>query len=249
MAGVLVTVTGNYDYPDGSDPNQGKVSLRLLDVVRDSVANKIVKPKAIEANLNNQGSFSLQVFASDSPDFNPIMPYTVVESGITGSADNTYQILVPVAYAGTGLDLSDVIPVTGGVASPVFPRGEIGYAQAVSDMIVGVAIADLPGLSITFTGKGLPVLVEGFFGHGSITTTSYIGITLTDQANVLKQRGFVPASSTALASGGPRLRFVAASGTSYTFKLRGFTGSGTGTIVASGSNPVFIRAVEVASGV
>jgi hypothetical protein len=110
----LITVTGKYlNLSDGS-PANGKVEFTPTTVLRNTVANEIIYPFPIVANLSGSGTFSIQLPATDDPDITPQgWLYSVTEKiteKITGSSINrTFTMAVPYDSPSNALDMADVI--------------------------------------------------------------------------------------------------------------------------------------------
>ena len=127
MSDTLVTVTATYEDAHGN-PASGRVSLRPLVQAGNLDSKRIVTTRKVTADLDETGSISLQVVASDDADWATTGPvYYQVEEWLTdGTPVNRYIVLIPAAM-GT-VDLGEVQP-TGEppdvVAYPVpGPQGE-----------------------------------------------------------------------------------------------------------------------------
>lgn len=102
-----VVVQGTYLNLDGSQV-VGKVTFRAQTVLVDPSADTTIVPISIDANLV-AGHFSVALPATDDPDISPSdWVYVVTESWAGG---RTFSMQVPIAMAGTGIDMSDVAPV------------------------------------------------------------------------------------------------------------------------------------------
>lgn len=125
-----VTVHGHYAHADGSAATGTVVfAPRVRNLVEGEDLIGIVP---IVADLDLAGSFSVALTATDDPAVNPTGWTYQVSEHVTGVPRRRYDIAVPSAAAGTGLDLSGVAPVESAagaatlVPGPVGPAGDAG---------------------------------------------------------------------------------------------------------------------------
>lgn len=106
---TMVTVHGTYTRLDGS-PAFGQVVFtpRAGNFSATSALTNVIG-RAIVAYLDGTGSFSQQLPATDDPDVIPTNFTYRVREMFTGGRD--YDIVVPSASAGTGIDLASVSPI------------------------------------------------------------------------------------------------------------------------------------------
>lgn len=103
---TTVTVTGTYTRRDGT-PAAGSVEFISPQVV--VVDGETVVPHTIAAALDDTGSLSVDLPATDDPDISPTgWTYTVNERGVRGLHRDTYAIQVP--HDSAGIDLATVAP-------------------------------------------------------------------------------------------------------------------------------------------
>jgi len=107
-----VTVTGTFVDFEGT-PIVGQVRFVLSTLLRNPTGDQIVVPSTVTRTLDSNGSFTVDLPATDDTDVIPNFIYTVQETFTKG---RTYTLSLPVATVGS-LDLADVSPDT--VASPV----------------------------------------------------------------------------------------------------------------------------------
>ena len=107
-----VTVTGTFVDFEGT-PIVGQVRFVLSSLLRNPTGDQIVVPSTVTKTLDSNGSFTIDLPATDDTDVIPNFTYTVQETFTKG---RTYTLSLPVATVGS-LDLADVSPDT--VASPV----------------------------------------------------------------------------------------------------------------------------------
>jgi hypothetical protein len=109
---TAITVTGSWTRPDGSQaPASGGVTFQLAHPITDPDGNVIVAAQAVSATLDNNGSISVDLAATDEPGTSPRgNTYYVIES-IEGSPRRTYSIEVPHDATNSRVDLADVAPV------------------------------------------------------------------------------------------------------------------------------------------
>lgn len=99
-----LTVTGTYVDLDGQ-PVAGTVTFMPSAVLQDPAANQIILPKLITVTLDVNGSFTVQLPATDDPDITPSFTYTVTEQVPGG---RTYTFALPINTPGGVLDLADI---------------------------------------------------------------------------------------------------------------------------------------------
>jgi len=128
-----ITVTGTWTRPDGSQaPASGGVTFQLAHPITDPDGNVIVAAQTVSADLDANGSISVDLAATDEPGTSPIgNTYYVIES-IEGSPRRTYSIEVPHDATNATIDLADVAPaldsaVTSRAPSPHSLLGEHHY--------------------------------------------------------------------------------------------------------------------------
>ena len=107
-----VTVTGTFVDFEGT-PIVGQVRFVLSSLLRNPTGDQIVVPSSVTKTSDSNGSFTIDLPATDDTDVIPNFTYTVQETFTKG---RTYTLSLPVATVGS-LDLADVSPDT--VASPV----------------------------------------------------------------------------------------------------------------------------------
>jgi hypothetical protein len=106
-----ITVTGTWTRPDGSQPPaSGGVTFQLAHPITDPDGNVIVAAQTVSADLDANGSISVDLAATDEPGTSPKgNTYYVIES-IEGQPRRTYSIIVPYDATNSRVDLADVAP-------------------------------------------------------------------------------------------------------------------------------------------
>lgn len=135
---ILVGIRGAYVRSNGSF-STGKVSLiPRPDFIEDAPALDTIVGKGITATLDPTGLFSFSVAATDDPDLVPFgWTYQVIES-IDGLL-REYDISVPAAAAGTGIDLSTVAPISASSGSPTAFLTQAAYAAGTAQLYAVLA--------------------------------------------------------------------------------------------------------------
>lgn len=137
-SGIL---TGTYQRPDGT-PMSGTVYIRpSVGVVRDETGNVLISGTT-QARLNEYGSFSIALAASDDDTLDPSgVTYTVSLRGLPSVAG----VFIP---AGGAVDMASTTPV-----DPEAPQ----YAEQVSRAEFDELAADLSGAAaIVFSPASSP---------------------------------------------------------------------------------------------
>jgi hypothetical protein len=148
--------------------------------------------------------------------------------------------------------------VTAETIGPQGPQGasgtgqsELAYADISSNVAIGTgSLADIAGLSVTFTAGARPVMLRLWIPT-LFTTTAGAGYSfaITDASNVVitggginmgpLTGGIVFGDSTLL-----ECRASLTDGLSYTYKARAY-GTVAGTLVASATSRAFLQVLEV----
>jgi hypothetical protein len=127
-----VTVTGKYIDLDGN-PLTGTVSFVPANVpaLVDAGLLTVIFPKTLQATLDSNGAFSIQLPATNDPDIAPTgFTYTVNET--FGNYYRTYSISVP--YDSAPLDISTILPV---IPASLLVSGSVNGALSVNGLTVG----------------------------------------------------------------------------------------------------------------
>jgi peptidoglycan/xylan/chitin deacetylase (PgdA/CDA1 family) len=130
-----VTVTGTYKHPDGT-PYSGRIVFKPEPGTLTSAAHDTLIVGDAEVALDNNGSFSIALLATDDPDVTPVgWTYRVTERWYDAPG-RSYPLSLPAAAP--TVDLADVAPtapaageyvvVTGpsGAQGPAGPKGDPG---------------------------------------------------------------------------------------------------------------------------
>lgn len=152
--------------------------------------------------------------------------------------------------------IGSVAAASTGPQGPAGPSGtgqaEMAYAQITSNATIGTSVADVSGLTVTFTAGTRPIMLELYVPQlFSTTAGSTVSWLITDSSNNQKgSGGQVCASASVFGS-----YFAAAavvktrlgsltSGTSYTFKVRA-NGTVSHTAGVGSTSPAYLQALEV----
>lgn len=167
---------------------------------------------------------------------------------ITGAATGKPPIFIGRAD-GTNAGLNTGLDCAGTVTGPNTGGELTAPAQITANSAAtGPAIADVAGLSITFTAppSGVVLLEAWAYSVGQIGSAGNTIIYITDSANNVVAQSFLGN----LAAGGfstspnPKARVSQlVSGTSYTYKVRLSSAAGTQQVLAGATFPAFLRAV------
>jgi len=170
-----ITVTGTWTRPDGSQaPASGGVTFQLAHPITDPDGNVIVAAQTVSADLDANGSISVDLAATDEPDTRPQgNTYYVIES-IEGQPRRTYSIEVPHDAFNQTIDLAEVSPVTDhtitqqitGVPSPHDVIGSHhtdrgGYRYDDTPIVLGV-----PDLDVIDNTPTLVSVANRWAGYG-----------------------------------------------------------------------------------
>lgn len=108
---IEVEVRGTYLRRDG-DPATGTIVFAPRSLGASATDNAIFPRVPVHVALDNQGSFAVDLQATDDPDSDPSgWTYRVEERIIGIGPRRVYDIDVPASAAGQGLELADVAPV------------------------------------------------------------------------------------------------------------------------------------------
>jgi nitrous oxidase accessory protein NosD len=167
MAYSTVPVTGTYVGLDGTAA-RGSVSFTGKVLTIAGVEDTLIAPYQVRAQLDATGSFSISLPATDDPNVLPNgWTYTVVEALDSGGG-RKFELDVPLAAAGTGIDLSTVAPATAAdgdptafatltaLSSTVLKGEQILSAADYADLpsAVAAATAATSGPSVLFLPRG-----------------------------------------------------------------------------------------------
>jgi hypothetical protein len=111
MAFKAITLTGQFLKTDGSYAS-GKVSFQLTAPMRDPATNVSIPVTNTSVTLNGTGSFSIALYATNSPGIVPTGVTYEVNERISGSSFNKYFITLNHTAALDTMDLADIVPNT-----------------------------------------------------------------------------------------------------------------------------------------
>jgi hypothetical protein len=144
MAFTSVTVTGTYLQSGTGEPASGRVIFLLSSPMRQPEGNITIAPTEISAVLDENGSFSVELYATNDVGTTPQgVTYEVTER-IRGTAINKYFVSIDKdAISGT-VDLADIVP-------NIDPVVQLNYAtvEYVDDAVAGISSAEEIGFAPT----------------------------------------------------------------------------------------------------
>ena len=127
-----------------------------------------------------------------------------------------------------------------------FPRGVMAFVKRTTAVTaLGTAVADISGMSVTFTAQSSRLYKISWFITGQkITSAGYTDIQLTDNANNLNSAmtSYTIAGNYWNCSGGVVLTGVSGS---LTFKLRGSTELATSNPTATATVPISLIVEDI----
>jgi len=132
MAFTTITVTGSYTKADGTTAASGNVTFLATNPMTDSSNDAIVSPTLVTGTLNNAGTFSVSLTATNDSTTSPSGTTYEVTENIDEAGQVKYNISVPYNSASSTLNLADVTPATTPVTS---------YNYATQEYVAGV-VAD-----------------------------------------------------------------------------------------------------------
>lgn len=152
-----ITVTGQFIKNDGT-PQAGSVTFTTTQLLQSGVEDLFITPGTYSATLDGTGAFSLDLPATNDPDWVP-QGYTYQLDIVLQGFSRMFTLSIPWTAPGGTLDLADVLPNTdinapatyvhlttlgevGGPAGPLDQNGLIPVDQipTVTDLIPGSLI-------------------------------------------------------------------------------------------------------------
>jgi hypothetical protein len=161
LPGTIQYITVHGVFQDsGGNPSSGSITFAPPPVLVDP-GSSVIYSRAVSANLDSTGAFSVVLVCTDNPELVPVgWAYTVTER-IAGTAGRTYQVFLPHTLGST-VDFSTVTPIPSVTGVPaIIPSGVVapGYG--------GLAYTQTWSGTNTFTG---PVVFTG-----AVTGVSVVG--------------------------------------------------------------------------
>ena len=109
MAFTPIEVTGTYTLPDGSAAT-GTITFQATAEMRDPATNIIILPHEVSVILDEFGSFSTMLYATNDVGVVPTGVTYEVNERLNGTAWSKYFISIDKESPGGMFDLADVIP-------------------------------------------------------------------------------------------------------------------------------------------
>lgn len=145
---VDVAVRGTYLRADNAAAVGQVTFTPRVPAANDADGGDILVAAAVRVKLDADGAFSLTLQASDDADLNPTGWTYRVSEQIAGVETRTYDIDIPAAAAGTGIDLVDVAPVTPSDGDPT------AFVTLTAFTAVEDRVNALPSYNLASAGLG-----------------------------------------------------------------------------------------------
>lgn len=174
----LVTVTGQYVDFEGN-PIAGQILFRVPKVLRNAVADQILIPSTLYADLDANGEFSAVLPATDDTDFHEDFLYTVTESFAGGRTWQTALTTSP-----STVDISDLVPDYTGLTFISLASGAMYTALAARVTAAEAQVDTTPpdtGIILSLEYGSLPVgyadyaaVVAGLADYDELAATAVL---------------------------------------------------------------------------
>jgi hypothetical protein len=109
MAFTPIIVTGTYLLPGGL-PASGSITFQPTSEMRDPLTNTIISSQQVKVGLNEYGSFSVSLYATNDDGIVPEGVTYEVNERLNETGWNKYFISIDKESPGAFFDLADVIP-------------------------------------------------------------------------------------------------------------------------------------------
>lgn len=155
---TLITITGTYLKADGS-PEEGTVVFRSKVTAYHNSSSSILAPDTRMVELNGSGSFSIQVPATDDPNWIPV-GWTYKVSVNLGESVTTFNTQVPYDAPGGTVSISSLAPVassggSGGSSGDLANYIPKSVVTAKGDILVATGSGDVSKISVGTNGQVL----------------------------------------------------------------------------------------------
>jgi len=149
MALTTVTVTGTYIKTGTGLPHAGTVRFMLTAPMRDAETNFIVSPEEIRVTLNNQGSFSVNLYATNDLTVEPKgVTYEVTER-LVGASLHKYFVSIDRNAIDGVVQLADIVPNINPVVQ--FNYATVEYVDQLIRAVPATSLTFAPTSEITAT--------------------------------------------------------------------------------------------------
>lgn len=191
----IITLTGKFLKLDGS-VGVGTVTFQSVVTLVNTAANEIVVPATIVATLGVDGTFSVQLPATNDPDLDPVGWTYKVSEDVSGNK-RTYNVSLPYDAPGSTLDLADLVPVaaSGGV---VVQNASIQVQDEGTPLANAGSILNFVGAGVSAAGTGPTKTITIPGSSGGALTIQDEGTSLATTAAVIN---FVGAGVTVTGTG------------------------------------------------
>lgn len=116
-------------YLNNATPCVGQVTVVASAAMQDTSNNNVEPPISVTVGLDNTGSISIPVIATDDSTTQPTGVTYLITEQIRGSAQRSYSIAVPHASPGGNLNLATAAPV---MNTPVYTYVLVGQAAPIN---------------------------------------------------------------------------------------------------------------------
>lgn len=166
-----VPVRGKYVYLNGA-PAAGFVQFAGKIVAVSDSTNTIIMPATITATLDANGQFEVNLPATNDPNIQPNgFTYTVTEQ-LSGGYGRTYDIDVPLEAVGSGVDLSEIAPVSPANGSPTAFVTLTAYEELSQRVSTLEDNSGAAGVTSVNTRTGAVTLTKTDVGLSNVDNTS-----------------------------------------------------------------------------
>lgn len=147
MAFTNITVTGTFLQADNTTPASGTVTFMLTTTMRDTDTNVSIAPEEITAILDEEGSFSVELVATNGEFTTPRNAKYEVTERIGEGNENKYFISIPANTTGATVDIADLVPNIPEVITQNYATME--YVYSVLSDASGIGFSPTEELSST----------------------------------------------------------------------------------------------------
>lgn len=164
-----VQVRGKFTYLDGT-PARGVIRFTGKIPAVSASSKTIIMPATISVTLEDDGTFVVNLPATNDPDIQPNgWTYNVLEM-LTNGGGRTYEIDVPLSAKAAGIDLSDIAPADARLGDPTAfatlsrfeeYRGQVDMAVASIETNVTASATAAAASAATTSGQTAALSVVG----------------------------------------------------------------------------------------
>lgn len=160
---TLITVTGKHTKRDGVTPETGTVVFQAPGFVRSSANAQVISPGKTTAVLDENGEYSIGVFACNDPVWNSINWSYTIKVNLSEHRE-VFNFSIPYNQPGATIDMSQMVPEP--------PQGGTNYAVVNHTHPEYEGGGGGPGAVTSVAGRtGVVVLTSADVGLGSVNNT------------------------------------------------------------------------------